>query len=192
VRSLVQQIQIGDAQILVWLNRTAIVSSVMPGAPPKPTDCVPAIEPLVLLITASLCRAGKGVRLVIGNGTAKAIDEGLASLIARAMATRNMLLAGPDDSIDAMALRLGVRRDYLAVLVRLSYLSPENGRRVSRGGFRVGSYRAFQPEFMDGRPRNRCSLQLCSRSLLSSRSRVGVSSIGRGPATSVRTMPGAR
>ena len=36
-----------------------------------------------------------------------------------------MLLAGPDDSIEAMASRLGVRRDYLTVLVRLSYLSPE-------------------------------------------------------------------
>ena len=64
--------------------------------------------------------AGKGVRLVIGNGAAKAIDDGLASLIARAIATRNMFLAGRDDSIDAMASRLGVRRDYVAVLVRLS------------------------------------------------------------------------
>ena len=60
------------------------------------------------------------MRLVIGNGAAKAIDDGLASLIARAIATRNMFLAGHDDSIDAMASRLGVRRDYLAVLVRLS------------------------------------------------------------------------
>ena len=41
VHSLVQQIQIGEAQILVRLNRTAIVSSVMPGAAPKPT-CVDA------------------------------------------------------------------------------------------------------------------------------------------------------
>ena len=122
VRSLVQQIQIGEAQILVWLNRTAIVSSVMPDAPPKPTD---SVEPFVLSITASLRRAGKGVRLVIGNGAAKAIDDGLASLIARAIATRNMFLAGRDDSIDAMASRLGVRRDYVAGLVRLSYLSPE-------------------------------------------------------------------
>jgi hypothetical protein len=81
VRSLVQQIQIGEAQILVWLNRTAIVSSVMPGAPPKPTE---SVEPFVLSITASLRRAGNGVRLVIGNGAAKAIDDGLASLIARA------------------------------------------------------------------------------------------------------------
>jgi site-specific DNA recombinase len=36
-----------------------------------------------------------------------------------------MFLSGRDDSIDAMAARLGVRRDYLAVLVRLSYLSPK-------------------------------------------------------------------
>ena len=47
------------------------------------------VEPFVLSITASLRRAGKGVRLVIGNGAAKAIDDGLASLIARAIATMN-------------------------------------------------------------------------------------------------------
>jgi DNA invertase Pin-like site-specific DNA recombinase len=133
VRALVQQIRIDDVQILVWLNRTALVSSVMLDAPSRPTDCMPPIEPLVLSITASLRRAGKGVRLVIGNGAAKAIDGGLASLIARAIATRNMLLAGRDDSIDAMASRLGVRRDYLAVLVRLSYLSPEIVRAIVAG-----------------------------------------------------------
>ena len=133
VQSLVRQIQIGDAQISVWLNRTAIVSSVMPDAAPVPIDCMPAVEPLVLSITASLRRAGKGVRLVIGNGAAKAIDDGLASLIARAIASRNMFLTGRDDSIDAMASRLGVRRDYLAVLVRLSYLSPEIVRAILVG-----------------------------------------------------------
>ena len=130
VQSLVQQIQIGEAQILVWIDRTAIVSSVMPGAPPKPTE---SVEPFVLSITASVRRAGKGVRLVIGNGAVTAIDDGLASLIARAIATRNMFLAGRDDSIDAMASRLGVRRDNVAVLVRLSYLSPEIVRAILAG-----------------------------------------------------------
>jgi site-specific DNA recombinase len=133
VRSLVQQIQIGDAQILVWLDRSAIVTSVMPDAAPKPADCAPPVEPLVLSITASLRRTGKGMRLVIGNGAVKAIDNGLVSLIARALATRSMLLAGRDDSIDAMAVRLAVRRDYLAVLVRLSYLSPEIIRAIVAG-----------------------------------------------------------
>ena len=75
----------------------------------------------------------KGVRLVIGNGAARTIDDGLASLIARAIATRNMFLAGRDDSINAMAVRLGVRRDYLAVLVRLSYLSPAIVRAILVG-----------------------------------------------------------
>ena len=73
------------------------------------------------------------MRLVIGHGAAKAIDDGLASLIARAIATRNMFLAGRDDSIDAMASRLGVRRDHVAVLVRLSYLSPEIVRAILVG-----------------------------------------------------------
>ena len=59
------------------------------------------------------------------DSAAKTIDDGLAPLIARAIATRNMLFAGRYDSIDVMASRLGVRRDYLAVIVRLSYLSPE-------------------------------------------------------------------
>ena len=38
VQSLVQQIQIGEAQISIWLNRTAIVSSVMPDAAHAPID----------------------------------------------------------------------------------------------------------------------------------------------------------
>jgi hypothetical protein len=41
------------------------------------------------------------------------------------MAVRTMFLAGQDDSLDVMASRLGVRRDDLAVLMRLSYLSPD-------------------------------------------------------------------
>ncbi len=133
VRALVPRIQIGDAQIAVWVDRAAIMSSVMLDAEPKLTNCAPAVEPVVLSIVASLRRAGKGVRLVIGDGAAKAIDDGLASLIARAIETRNKLLSGRDDSLDAMASRLGVRRDYLAVLVRLSYLSPEIVRAILIG-----------------------------------------------------------
>jgi site-specific DNA recombinase len=94
---------------------------------------MPAIEPVVLSIPAGLRRAGKGVRSVTGNGAVKAIDDALACLIARAVAARAMFLSGRDDSIDAMAVRLGVRRDYLAVLVRLSYLFPEIVRAILAG-----------------------------------------------------------
>ena len=105
----------------------------MPDATPKQTDCMTAVEPAVLSIVATLRRAGKGTRLVIGDGSASKVDDGLACLIARAIATRNMLLSGPDDSIEAMTSRLGVRRDYLTVLVRLSYLSPEIVRAILAG-----------------------------------------------------------
>jgi hypothetical protein len=46
---------------------------------------------------------------------------------------RNKSLAGHDDSIDAMAPRLGIRRDYPAPLMRLSYLSPEIVRAILAG-----------------------------------------------------------
>jgi hypothetical protein len=133
VKSLVQQVRVGDAEISVWLNRIAVVWSVMPDATRKQTDCKTAVEPAILSIVATLRRAGKGTRLVIGDGSANKIDDGLASLIARAIAIRNMLLSGPDDSIEAMASRLGVRRDYLTALVRLSYLSPEIVRAILVG-----------------------------------------------------------
>jgi hypothetical protein len=125
VLSVVQQIQIGEAQILVWLNRTAIV----PDAAPKPTDRM-AAEPLVLSIAASLRRAEKGVRLVI-RGAEKVVDRSLASPIARAIAMRNKLLAGDDYSIDALAARLRVR--YYTSLVSLSRNhSRDLGRRTAQ------------------------------------------------------------
>ena len=43
-------------------------------------------------LTANLRRVGKGVRLVIGNGAAKAIDDGFASPDRRATVTRNISL----------------------------------------------------------------------------------------------------
>ena len=133
VKSLVKRIQVGDDQILVSLDRVSILSIAMPDLAHNPIDRMPVVEPVVLSIAASLRRAGKGVRLVIGNGAAKAIDDALASLIARAFATRAMFLSGRDDSIDAMAIRLGLKRDYLAVLVRLSYLSPTIVRAILDG-----------------------------------------------------------
>ena len=133
VHCVVQRIEVGDAQISIQLDRMAIVSRLMPKTARKSTVRMPAVDCLILSIAANLRRAGKGVRLVIGDGAANAVDDGLAALIARAMATRDMFLSGGDDSIDAMAARLGVRRDHLAVLVRLSYLAPEIVRAILAG-----------------------------------------------------------
>ena len=133
VRSVIERVAVGDAEIVLRLNRHAVLKSVMTDVPAALSDSKSEIEPVVLTINASLRRAGKETRLVIGDGAANTIDPGLATLIRQAVTTRTMLLSGRDDSIDAMAQRLGVRRDYLSVLARLSYLSPEIVRAILDG-----------------------------------------------------------
>jgi hypothetical protein len=76
---------------------------------------MPEAVPFVLSTIARLRRAGKGVRLVIGDGAANAVDENLVSLVA-----------------------LGERRDWLATLVRVSYLSPEIVGAIASGQHPVG------------------------------------------------------
>jgi len=73
------------------------------------------------------------VRLVIGEGAADRIDDRFVSLLGRAMATRRKFLSGQEDSVDSMASRLSLRRDYLSVLLRLSYLSPGIVRSILAG-----------------------------------------------------------
>jgi len=70
---------------------------------------------------------------VIGDTTPQTPDGGLVALIARAFATREMYFTSGDDSVEAMAARLGVRRDYLAVQLRLSYLAPQIVRSILLG-----------------------------------------------------------
>jgi site-specific DNA recombinase len=53
------------------------------------------------------------------------INEGLAAMITEAVAFRRQLLAGSDDSIEAMSGRLGMNKCRLTSLIRLSYLAPE-------------------------------------------------------------------
>jgi DNA invertase Pin-like site-specific DNA recombinase len=134
VRSTVQRVEAGGDRIVVNVNRAAILSlatctshgGTSPGASED-------YAPLTLTISAKLRRAGKGVRLVIGGGSADQIDHGLVSLLGRAMATRRKFLSGQEDSVDSMASRLSLRRDYLSVLLRLSYLSPEIVRAILAG-----------------------------------------------------------
>lgn len=128
VRSVVEQVTVEDEQIFLELDRQGILRSLMGNAPPeqlnKQLNNGATSDPVVLTIEASLRRAGRGLRLVIGDGTAQATDPALVKLIGRAIAIRNELLSGSDESIDAMARRLGAKRDHLTVLVRLSYLAP--------------------------------------------------------------------
>jgi DNA invertase Pin-like site-specific DNA recombinase len=134
IRSMVRRVEVGDDRILLSVSRPALLAmATLNGAPAKPSTPIPDGEPLTLTINAKLRRAGKGVRLVIGASSAHRPDDGLVSLVGRAVATRNKFLSGPDDNVESMASRLSLRRDYLAVLLRLSYLSPEIVRAILAG-----------------------------------------------------------
>ncbi|MCC3246449.1 hypothetical protein LG047_14175 [Methylocystis sp. WRRC1] len=134
VRTVVQRVEAGGDRIVVSVNRPAILSiATSSTAPEIAPDATPDDAPLTLTVAAKLRRAGKGVRLVIGGGSADRIDHGLVSLLGRAMATRCRFLSGREDSVDSMASRLSLRRDYLSVLLRLSCLSPEIVRAILAG-----------------------------------------------------------
>ena len=48
----------------------------------------------------------------------------MIALLRNAYATRDALMSGRDATIDALAQRLGVKRDYLSAHTRLTYLAP--------------------------------------------------------------------
>ena len=70
---------------------------------------------------------------MIGAGAMKAIDGGLAALIARAVATRNMLLTRRDDSIGCHGVAARRQTRLSGGARALSYLSPEIVRAILVG-----------------------------------------------------------
>jgi hypothetical protein len=78
-----------------------------------------------LTIEVKLRRAGKGIRLVVGGDIAEKPDGRMVALLRDAHATRDALMSGRDETIDAMAQRLGIKRDYLSARMRLTYLAPD-------------------------------------------------------------------
>lgn len=82
---------------------------------------------------ARLRRAGKGIRLIAGGGRADKPDGQMIALLRNAYATRDALISGRDATIDALAQRLGVKRDHLSSHMRLTYLAPGIVRELVEG-----------------------------------------------------------
>lgn len=133
VKSLVVRVEVGDAEVRVWLDQFAFVSQAVPETIKGATNDQTPVEPLTLSIEAQLRRAGKGTRLIIGQGAANRIDGSLVVLLARAHAARAAVEAGNDARIEAMAARFKGRRDHFGALIRISYLSPDLVRAILAG-----------------------------------------------------------
>lgn len=121
VKAVVQQVAVGEEQIIVRVDRGILAERLGLSSSPGWADG----DPVVLSFTASLRRAGKGKRLVVESGARSEVHAGLVSLLREAFSMRTVLLAGSDDSIEAMTQRLGMGKGHITELVRLSYLAPD-------------------------------------------------------------------
>ena len=123
VRSVVADIIVHDDMVIASLKPTEVATVLLGDGYNVPADRPPrAIE---LTIDAKLRRAGKGIRLVVGGGVTDKPDGQMVALLRDAHATRDSLMSGRDETIDAMAQRLGIKRDYLSARMRLTYLAPD-------------------------------------------------------------------
>lgn len=133
VRSVVETVEIHVDKIIVSLKQKEMASVLL-----ESTFSLPAIrEPntFELCVGAKLRRAGQGIRLVIGSGMTKKPDGQMISLLRDAHATRDALMTGRDETIDAMGQRLGVKRDYLSAHMRVTYLAPDIVRTLVSGRY---------------------------------------------------------
>ena len=130
VQEIVDRITVAADRIEIQLSRAKIAAALQVGERGQRPD----LDPVVLSIEAKVRRAGKGKRLVIGNGAEAEVNAGLVELIKEAFAIRNQLLSGShDSSIEAMSGRLEMNKGRLTSLVRLSYLGPEIVRALLAG-----------------------------------------------------------
>lgn len=133
VRSVIGTVEIHDEKVIVSLKRKEMASVLLGDTFSLPT--IIGAETFELHIGAKLRRAGKGIRLVVGGGVAETPDGQMAALMRDAHATREALMSGRDATIDAMAQRLGIKRDYLSMHMRLTYLAPDIVRALMSGRY---------------------------------------------------------
>ena len=95
-REIVERVTVAADRIDIRMSRAKVAAALKAGAANRRPD----LNSIVLSIEAKLRRAGKGKRLVIENGAEAEVTAGLIATIAEALAIRNRLLSGPDDSIE--------------------------------------------------------------------------------------------
>jgi site-specific DNA recombinase len=121
VRDIVEQITVAADRIEIRLSRVNVAAALEAGGRSERPD----LDPIVLLIEATLRRAGKGKRLVIENGAEAEVSPSLVAMVTEAFVLWSQLLSGSDASIEAMSRRIGMNKCRLTSLIQLSHLAPE-------------------------------------------------------------------
>ena len=120
VQAFVEKVVVSEQGVVASIKRAAVASRLLDNCRPPLEGEAGTIE---LRVEAKLRRAGQGIRLVICGGVENP-NKQMIALLRDAHATRESLLTGRDATIDAMAQRLGVKRDHLTAHIRLTYLAP--------------------------------------------------------------------
>ena len=131
VRTVIETIAVDDETVVALLKPAEVATMLLGDTRNVPEARQPGV--IELRIDAKLRRVGKGIRLVVGEGVAEKPDGQLIALLRDAHATRDALLSGRDETIDAMAQRLGIKRDILSAQMRLTYLAPDIVRALVLG-----------------------------------------------------------
>jgi len=131
VRTVVETITVDDERVVALLKPAEVATILLGDTCNLPEARQPGA--IKLTIDAKLRRAGKGIRLVVGGGVAEKPDGQIVALLRDAHASRDALMSGRDETIDAMAQRLGVKRDILSAQMRLTYLAPDIVRALILG-----------------------------------------------------------
>lgn len=131
VRTVIENIKVDEDKVVVSLKPTGLVTHLVGD------ECICATgrkpDGIELTIQVRLRRAGKGVQLVVGGGIAEKPNVEMLALLRDAHATRDALITGRDETIDAIAKRLGIKRDLLSAHIRLTYLAPDIVRSLVDG-----------------------------------------------------------
>ena len=133
VRSIVETIKVDDDEIVASLKRREVAAMLLGDRCDVPEDR--QLDAIDLRIEAKLRRVSKGIRLMIGGGIAEKPDGQMIGLLRDAHAPRDGLLTDRDETIDAMAQQLGVKRNYLSAHMRATYLAPDIVRALASGRY---------------------------------------------------------
>jgi len=134
VRSVVERVGVHDDVLVASLKAKELAAVLAGNTCHVSSD--KQLDSIELRAEAKLHRAGKEIRLAVGGGIADNKPDGkMIGLLRYAHATRDALMTGRDETIDAMAQRVGVKRDYLSAHMRVTYLAPDVVRALIEGRY---------------------------------------------------------
>lgn len=137
VRSVIERVGVHDDVLVASLKPKELAAVLAGNTCHVSSD--KQLDSIELRAEAKLRRAGKEIRLAVGGGIADNKPDGkMIGLLRDAHATRDALMTGRDETIDAMAQRVGVKRDYLSAHMRVTYLAPDVVRSLVEGWYPEG------------------------------------------------------